>query len=315
MNKFAEIQKKVQSSYGRGSLIVQKYSPEILLGVGLVGAVVAAIMAAKATLNVEEIVDDHIDEMAQIDANMIASDQDVMQAKATVYAKTGLKLGKLYGPSLGLGVLSVSAILSSHGIMGRRQVSLIAAYNLLNEGFQSYRNRVVEEMGEEKDLLFKLGLRSETRTETELNEDGTPKLDENGKKVKVKKHELTRDLQFKSIYARFFDEFNPQYRSDRSLNKAFLLAQQNYMNDVLTIRGHVFLNEVYEALGFPHTKEGQIVGWVLRSPEQMKAEGRDGFIDFGIFDVNNDPGREFVNGTNPTILLDFNVDGIVYNLI
>jgi flagellar hook-associated protein FlgK len=304
------IRNSVSRSYGRTSLVVQKYSPEILLGVGLVGAVIAAVMAAKATLKVEEILEQHHDDIATTKAaetEFSMTKEELLKENVTTYAKTSLKLGKLYGPALSVGVFSVYSILASHGIMNRRQVNLIAAYNLLNEGFRSYRDRVAEEFGESKDLQFKLGLQETTETVKEVNEAGET--------VKVKKHEYIRDTKFRSIYSRFFDESNIQFRKDRLMNKAFLLSIQNYMNDVLTIRGHVFLNEVYEALGFPHTKEGAIVGWVLRSPEQMKEEGRDGFIDFGIFDYSNGPAREFVNESNPTILLDFNVDGIVYNLI
>lgn len=312
----AEFQKKLQYSYGRGTLVMKKYSPEILLGMGLVGAVIAAVMAAKATLNAENIIDQHVEKMNLITSkiaafkedSLIITNEELMKEKAKVYTTTALEFGKLYGPSLGLGVLSVGCILASHGIMGKRQVSLIAAYNLLNEGFQSYRNRVIEELGAGKDMEFALGLRETTTKVKELDAEGNP--------VKVTKHGFDRDLGYKSIYSRFFDESNPNYkRNSRAMNKAFLLSQQNYFNDILVIEGHVFLNQVYKALGFPETKAGQLVGWVLRSAQQMEDEKRDGYIDFGIFDWESEPAREFVNEHNPTILINPNVDGIVYNLI
>lgn len=308
------LQQKFTQAYGRGRLTLQKYSPEILLGAGLIGAVVAAVMAAKATLNAEGIVNEHQLSLDEIDAQTnklaeAAPTQMVMEMKARVYTKTALEFGKLYGPALGLGALSISAILASHGIMGRRQVSLIAAYNLVSEGFQSYRNRVVEELGAGKDLEYSLGLRETVTKVKELDP-------ETQKEVKVKKHGFERVNGHMSIYSRFFDESNPNYvRNSRAMNKAFLLGQQNYFNDILVIDGHVFLNQVYKALGFPETKEGQLVGWVLRSAEQMKEEKRDGFIDFGIMDWESPAAREFVNETNPTILINPNVDGIVYHLI
>lgn len=298
---------------GRAGLYLQKHSPEILLGAGLIGGVVAAVMAAKATLKVDDILMSHEERMSTIEVGLEEhplsyTEHDAMKDKAVVYVQTGMRIAKLYGPSVSLGFLSLAAILASHGVMRNRQVALVAAYNLLAEGFKSYRARVIEDLGEETDRNYFLGLKDENYTEHSI--------DEEGKKVKTKKtRKALYDHDFKSIYARFFDETNAQYRTDRTMNKAFLLAQQNYMNDVLIIRGHVFLNEVYQALGFPHTKEGAIVGWVLKDPKTMKEEGRDGHIDFGIFDVENDPGREFVNGTNPTILLDFNVDGIIFDLI
>ena len=60
-------------------------------------------------------------------------------------------------------------------------------------------------------------------------------------------------------------------------------------------------------LGLPRTQAGQLVGWV-------KGQGDD-FVDFGIFDGDDMKHRDFVNGYERSILLDFNVDGIVYNLI
>lgn len=309
------IKNGLTQKFGRTSLVLQKHSPEILLGAGLVGVVATIVLTHKATLKLNDILETKDQTLSEIDSAVINpktspvySEQDAMEDKGKVYVQTGLKIAKLYGPAVGVGVLSIGAILASHGIMARQQVALVAAYNLLAEGYKNYRERVAEELGADVDKDFHLAMKDETRTETAI--------DEEGKKTKVKrKTKGSTGQKMPSIYSRFFDEFNPQYRTDRTMNKAFLIAQQNYLNDLLVIRGHVFLNEVYEQLGFPHTKEGALVGWVLRSPEQMKAEGRDGHIDLGLFDVENDPAREFINGTNPSVLIDPNVDGIIYNLI
>jgi hypothetical protein len=70
----------------------------------------------------------------------------------------------------------------------------------------------------------------------------------------------------------------------------------------------VFLNEVYEQLGIPASRAGAVVGWTI-------LPGGDGYIDFGIFDGENSSARMFVNGHEKSILLDFNVDGVIYNKI
>jgi hypothetical protein len=57
----------------------------------------------------------------------------------------------------------------------------------------------------------------------------------------------------------------------------------------------------------PHSSAGAVVGWVLGNG--------DDYIDFGIWDPNNEKAREFVNGHEAAILLDFNVDGVIYDLI
>ena len=90
----------------------------------------------------------------------------------------------------------------------------------------------------------------------------------------------------------------------------FLRKQQEWANELLKSRGHVFLNEVYDMLGIPRTKSGQIVGWVYNSNDEYS----DNYIDFGVYD-GGARSRAFVNGYEKAILLDFNVDGVIYDLI
>ena len=91
----------------------------------------------------------------------------------------------------------------------------------------------------------------------------------------------------------------------------FLKKAESFANDKLRINGYLFLNEVYEMLGIPKTKAGQVVGWVY---DEKNASG-DNFVDFGIFDINNPKARDFVNGYERVIILDFNVDGVILDLI
>ena len=91
----------------------------------------------------------------------------------------------------------------------------------------------------------------------------------------------------------------------------FLFKQQNYANDTLKARGYLFLNEVYDMLGIPRTKAGQVVGWIYDEKHPIG----DNFVDFGIVDVNNERSRAFMNGYERSIILDFNVDGNILDLI
>lgn len=289
---------------GMTGLYLQKHSPQILLGAGLMGMVATVILASRASMKVKDIVDDHTD--AIDDLETMHTGEPPVKEKAKIYAQTGLELAKLYGPSIGVGVLSIASILYSHGVMANRQASLVAAYGLLAKGYDAYRQRVREELGEEKEQQFHLGLREQTETETvpTLNEDGTVS------KKKTKKTKLVATGSMPSMYARCFDNTNTQYKSDRMMNAAFIAAQERLANDMLILRGYLFLNEVYDRLGFDPTPEGQLVGWVLKSPKEMKDEKRDGYVSFGL--GTNPVSREFMRGENDAIWLDFNVDGIVY---
>ena len=61
-------------------------------------------------------------------------------------------------------------------------------------------------------------------------------------------------------------------------------------------------------IGVPRSKAGSVVGWILIG------NVRDNWIDFGIWD-DDDNVRDFINGREGSILLDFNVDGVIYDKI
>lgn len=111
-----------------------------------------------------------------------------------------------------------------------------------------------------------------------------------------------------SDYARVFDYSCTGWSTSSECNLTFLKNQQSYCNELLRTRGHLFLNEVYDALGIPRTKAGQIVGWVY--DENNIAS--DNFVDFGL---SEERCKNFVNGYENTVLLDFNVDGNILDRI
>lgn len=285
---------------GRAALIAQKFAPEILVGVGLVGGVTAAVWGAKATLELEDalahskkMIADHkqLREITNEDQYPPAKYQQDM---AISYYRGVQAVVKLYGPPIALGAASIACILSAYGIMRTRNAALIAAYNAVETAFRRYRDRVVEDFGEETDYRYAHGIR-----EVEIEE-----TNEKGKVVKRK--ELVSDVSPDDLYGYVFDERNPQWRhEDDMYNYFFLKSQQNYHNQILHTRGHVFLNEVLGSLGFEHTKEGAIVGWLANS------DG-DNYIDFGVFDALSAP-KQFIDAK--AIRLEFNVDGVIWDKI
>lgn len=287
---------------GRGILQTKKYAPEILTGTGIVGVVAAAVMAAKATYEIDEKMfpsrakRQQIKEYHEKGEDKSYTDDMYQKDIALSYIHSTQALAKLYGPSLAVGTASIVCILAAHGIMRQRNAALVLAYNTVSEAFKAYRARVVEEYGPEKDFDYRHGIREEIVETT----------NENGKVKKAKV--LTQDPNAHSQYAKFFDELNVHWERNAEANLFFLRCQQNYANDMLHARGHLFLNDVYRSLGMPDTKAGAIVGWVISK------EG-DNFVDFGIYDINSPKARDFVNGFERSILLDFNVDGVIYDKI
>ena len=107
-----------------------------------------------------------------------------------------------------------------------------------------------------------------------------------------------------SQYARYFNSGCAAWTKDPECNLVYLRHQQNYATELLRHRGYLFLNEVYDMLGLPRTKAGQVIGWVY---DEANPVG-DNYVDFGIYNERNE---DFVNGYAESLLLDFNVDGNV----
>lgn len=299
---------------GRGGLVLKKYSPEILTAAGVIGTVGSTVLACKATLKVEDILDEAKKKSnlinavhdGEIEVDAEYTDKDYSKDLIVNRTQTAVKLIKLYGPAITLGALSITAILGGQHILRKRNVAVMAAYKLCEESFNNYRSRVKDELGEEKDRQFYYGMTEETVKDKVKSKDGKTK-------TVTKKVEKAPDHLY-SQYARFFDEANINWDKSPEQNMYFLKMVQNQMNDKLKARGHVFLNEVYDALGFDRSEAGQLVGWVW-SNDNTAMEAGDGYIDFGIFDGNDYAKRAFVNGDERSILLDFNIDGMIYDLI
>lgn len=275
---------------GSKGLALQSKSPTIFFVGGVLGIVTSTVLACRATLELEETLDEFIDDNVITDGVI---DDSVTKIHRPVRAAVAVT--KLYAPAVIVGGASIVMLTKSHTTLMKRNAALSAAYTALDKGFREYRGRVVEKYGQDEDDRLRYGF-----------------VTEKGKKIEGSKKAPMVDRvdpeTGASIYARFFDQYNPNWSKDPELNKLFLRSQQNYLNDLLITRGHVFLNEVYRELGFDHSQAGAVVGWIL-------GEG-DNYIDLGVFTSHADEGvRDFVNGREGVVLLDFNVDGLIFNRI
>lgn len=298
-------------SISKLSIKLKKHSPEILIVAGVVGTVVSAVLACRATTKVNDILEKTKEDVEAIhkceadnELKEEYSNEDAKKDLTIVYAQTAVKLAKLYAPSVLLGAVSITGILASNNILRKRNVALGAAYAAVDKGFKEYRSRVKERFGEDVDRELRYNIKAKKFEETIVD-------DETGKEKKVKNTVKVSDPNTYSDYARFFDDGCKGWDKVPEYNLMFLKAQQQYANDKLKADGYLFLNDVYDSLGIPRSKAGQIVGWVYRPDDPEKAN----YVDFGIYDINREVNRDFVNGYERTILLDFNVDGNILDLI
>lgn len=299
--KTLKLKNNVTRAISMTGLKLKKHSPEILAAVGTVGVVASAVMACKATLKVNEILDETKETLDTIHETVENPEMeehyttdDAKKDTAIVYVQSGVKLAKLYGPSVAVGAASLACLLGSNHILRKRNIALAAAYTAVDKGFKAYRSRVVERFGEELDRELRYNIKAK-----EVEEIVT---DENGEEKVVTSTVEVPEFNDHSEYARCFDETCLGWNRDPDYNFMFVKQIQNWANDRLDSKGYVFLNEVYEMLGFNKTRAGQEVGWV-------KDGDGDGYIDFGIFDLKDKQKRRFVNGYEKSIWLDFNVDG------
>ena len=294
--------------YDEAQFLVKRNCPELLIGASIVGIVISMISACKATTKVGQVLEDTKFVVDCIHDDVGNADKDYTRADANkdlarLYFDTGVNLIKLYGPSIVLGGLSISGIVASNNILRNRNLALAASYIAIDNAYKQYRARVAERIGEEAERDIRYNLTEDKIEETVL--------DENGKEKKVKKTiKVIGDTEC-SPYARIFDELNPYWEKDYDLRMFFLRQQRQYAEDKLIIHKYLFLNDVYDLLGFPKTKKGQVVGWIYEPDNKIG----DNYVDFGVFDIMKQGSRDFINGYEPAILLDFNIDGPILERI
>jgi hypothetical protein len=300
----------ISTKIARQALLSRKSAPSVLFAAGVAGMIGSTVLACRATLKLEVIM---VNTRGDLDLAKRRLDQhekglkmsyttgepttytqtDYRNDVTVIYARAFNKAFRPYIPAIVLGAAAIGCLTKSHNLLNQRNAALTAAYVAVDEAFTRYRQRVTAKYGETQDREFRYGVE-----EVEV-------IHENGK--------MTTEKQVgpdgSSMYARFFDEYSTSWSKEAEYNFVFLRCQQAWANNMLIARGHVFLNEVYDALGLPRSQAGSVVGWVV-------SEGGDNFIDFGIFSDREGRGvRDFINGRNGSILLDFNVDGIIYDKI
>ena len=304
-----ELIAKASRSLHKVGFKFKKYSPEILVVVGVVGVVTSAVMACKATTKVSEIVDESKETIDTIHDALenerhtadgeVYTQEDADKDMTIVYAQTAWKFVKLYGPSVLLGAASIACMVGSNRILRKRNVALAAAFATVDKSFKEYRGRLIERFGEDLDRELRFNIKAKEIEETIVDEEGNETV--------VTRTVEVVDPNAYSMYSVVFCEGSTGWTKNPELNKLFLIQQQNHANDKLRLNHIVTLNEVYEMLGVPKTAYGQIAGWVWTED----GTAGNNYIDFGIFDTNNPRACDFVNGHERSIILDFNCIGNV----
>ena len=302
---------KVPASMAKIAVKAKKHAPEIMVITGAVLVVGSAVVACKQTLKAHEVLEKANNDLDEVKKALedcdedLYSPEDAKKDRRNVYIKTGWELTKIYGPSIVGGVVGLGLMFGAHKVLRGRNAALTVAYTNLLSSYNRYRKHIADEFGDEKEKLLAAG--AETTDISVVNEDGTVE--------DIKNASVVDSSANHSPYSKIFEATNNNWSPNPATNLYWLRSQQNYANEKLQAEGYLFLNDVYQMLGFPRTSEGQIVGWVY-DPDNPNHDG-DNYVDFGIYDLlyKGSEKVEFINGYNPCVWLDFNVDGVVYDLI
>lgn len=316
--KFASAFRALAPVIKRTGQILKAKSPTILIGVGLISGIASTITAVKRTPMCEQVRNDfetsaqRADECLQkgeveiYDNSKAGVKAHVVTYNNDIYKKDMLKLHirkyvgylRVYGPSVALGSLSVASILISHGIMRRRNTALTAAVASLSEAFRRYRENVKKEYGDTADYNIRHSIISE-RVKTQEPDPETGKMKTVTKMVKKRRDD---DTPWRSDYARCYEDGCRNWTKDASVNRLTLLAFQDHANRKLRTQGYLYLNEVYELIGFDKTLAGHTMGWIYSKEENPHG---DNYVSFGF-----EKAWDFEAGLERSVWLDFNVDDL-----
>ena len=306
--------------FSRMKIKLAKRSPEILLVIGAAAVIGGVITACRSTLKVEEVIDkhkDHLDEIKSIPDQVNPVDDieypEEVQKKdlAKLYLHTGIEFAKLYALPLGLVVGGITCMVVSSKQYKKRYLGAVAAYNGVAEAFKRYRKNVIDTEGADKDHEYLYGKGKKKTVEmTTTNDNGDTVyankqaiIMENGEEIPL------------SAYCQFFaNGISREWDLNEYYNRTFIEGREKWWTTILRERGHVFLNEVLDSLGFPQTTEGSVIGWVYNETDGLDA------ADQIIFDVHevwlpelDENGKEY---HEPAYYIDFpNLSGVIFDKI
>ena len=284
---------------------VRKNSPEILMGAGLACLVGSIAYTVVGTLNAGVEIADMVEDIDELDSRNIA-DKDQKKEKRTIYISSGINIARDYVPAIVLATASAACLIGSNTIMRHRALSIAAAYSALDVAFSDYRKRVIEEYGVDVDRSLRYGLKNK-EIDVEHIDDETGEVTHTTEKV-VEKDDSPTNVWYQHQYELPDGSVivNPNWCANRDLNATYIKAQMAWFNGCLSRGEHVWLDDIYKALGIPvdgYRPETHMLGWTP-SKDQEK------YISCNSYNTELD--EEFIYDEDGDILLEFNPDGILY---
>lgn len=296
----------IASGAGKAALFAKAHAPEILYGVGTLSFFATVISACKGTYKFEEVLEEHnrtLENLKKAEEGVASGEITVAYNKADArgdrigrYIRTAWGFVRAYKWALIFGGISLGCFFAPIRILRNWFGGASAALAAMTIKHRDLEEAVRNKYGDEALDELRGEVRGDIKVTTLEGEDRVPK-------------ETTSYGDRNECYSKIFDSSNPNFEKNPESNRAFLSQTERWVNMQLQMRKHLFLNDVYDALGFEKTQSGQIMGWKYYDSEEERIKARAAnAISFGIFDVTSQAGQRFVDGLEPTVILNFNVD-------
>ena len=264
---------------------LKKHAPTIMIAAAAVGTVAGTVMACKATLKLEDTLDDIKNNVEDVKADETLTEKERKNELTKTYIRGGMAMAKLYGPAVLLIGSSIGLNVGSHVIMKKRYGMAVAAATAIKANFDDYKNYIREKYGEEADFNAEHHI-----TETKTTEG----------KGKNKKESITLEIDPAELEHRipfYFDQTCLEHSLDGDYDIMMIKQRQAEANIMLRRDGFVTYNKIRDMFGKAKTKWGDLVGWVY-DPE-LNGTGDVGYIDFRINDyIENPKIKNYLNQDN-----------------
>ena len=231
---------------------ISKNAPQILTGLGISGMIGSTILAVKVTPKA---------------LDLIAAKKEELKTDELTFVETIKTAWKPYIPAGVLCISSACCLIGATSINTKRQAALATAYSLSEKAFSTYKDKVIETIGEKK----------EKKIRDEIAQDKVSK--DNGEKRQIIVTPSGQTLCMDSISGRYF-------RSDLdTIRKAV-----NELNREMLTSNYISLNKFYSSIGLDGIKDGDYIGWN---------------VDKGLLELDFDAC--ITDTDEPCIVIDYNI--------
>ena len=214
----------------RAGKMASDNSPLILTAIGCVGTVTTAVLASKATIKAVDII---AQEQLRLDLTSPQERAYQLDNKDRV-----LLVWKEFMPAIVSGVGTITCIICANRIGTRRAAAMAAAYSLSERAFVEYKDKVVEQIGKNKEQKVRDEVMQDRMTRDRVDAQEIFATGGGG------------DLCYEKFTARYF------YSSMENIKHA-----QNRVNHDINNGVYASLSDFYDYLGLDHTGVSDELGW------------------------------------------------------